>query len=480
MEGRGFFGAYNKAAAQEIRDRVEQERSKRRDPDFGKKFYIATVHAACFSAWRQIYPKVEVDDRKVGNLITRYAEEIGDNDGAVIKQALPFISKMVSFGKQYLIGVLGKFGFRDLDKWFELVEHFSADEDLPEGVDLRAALEWVITISMRSKELCREIIDFNDMIYAPLAFKAHFFQNDWVLLDECQDINPARREAARRMLKPGGRFVGVGDDRQAVYGFTGAGADSIDRIAEEFGCIRLPLTVSYRCPKTVVNYAHQWVQHIQAHESAPEGVVREVKIDKLPASPDHTPDQRPWFLQDAVGNADAILCRYTAPLIKTAYSMIKEGVACRVEGRDIGQGLAILAKRWKVKTLDKLAERLEQHRKREVEKARAAGSERREQEVEDKIATLFVIIDRCHALGKHTVLDMLDEIALIFADNVKGTAVLCTGHKAKGREWSRVYWILPKTGGRRSRKDWEQIQESNLCYVICTRAKSELVLVPEP
>jgi len=76
MEGRGFFGAYNKAAAQEIRDRVEQERSKRRDPDFGKKFYIATVHAACFSAWRQIYPKVEVDDRKVGNLITRYAEEI--------------------------------------------------------------------------------------------------------------------------------------------------------------------------------------------------------------------------------------------------------------------------------------------------------------------------------------------------------------------------------------------------------------------
>ena len=83
-------------------------------------------------------------------------------------------------------------------------------------------------------------------------------------------------------------------------------------------------------------------------------------------------------------------------------------------------------------------------------------------------------------LNTHLVLDMLDEIALIFADNVKGTAVLCTGHKAKGREWSRVYWILPKTGGRRSRKDWEQIQESNLCYVICTRAKSELVLVPEP
>ena len=54
--------------------------------------------------------------------------------------------------------------------------------------------------------------------------------------------------------------------------------------------------------------------------------------------------------------------------------------------------------------------------------------------------------------------------------------VLSSIHKAKGREWNRVYWL--QTGPSKwARKEWELQQETNLCYVATTRAKSALYLV---
>ncbi len=44
--------------------------------------------------------------------------------------------------------------------------------------------------------MCREMIDFDDMILAPLYFKAKFWPKDWILVDESQDTNPARRVLA--------------------------------------------------------------------------------------------------------------------------------------------------------------------------------------------------------------------------------------------------------------------------------------------
>ena len=65
----------------------------------------------------------------------------------------------------------------------------------------------------------------------------------------------------------------VGDRHQAIYGFTGADSDSLDLIAAAVSAKQLPLTTTFRCPKAVVTYAQQYVNHIQAAETAPEGVV---------------------------------------------------------------------------------------------------------------------------------------------------------------------------------------------------------------
>jgi hypothetical protein len=54
---------------------------------------------------------------------------------------------------------------------------------------------------------------------------------------------------------------------------------------------------------------------------------------------------------------------------------------------------------------------------------------------------------------------------------------LSTGHKAKGREWPRVFWL--RTARRQQRKEWETISERNIEIVIGTRPLVELIMVPE-
>lgn len=74
-----------------------------------------------------------------------------------------------------------------------------------------------------------DAIDFTDMVYFPNMKKVKMPQYDWVFIDECQDLNAAQRELFLKCLKPEtGRFVAVGDPRQAIYGFTGADVHSFN------------------------------------------------------------------------------------------------------------------------------------------------------------------------------------------------------------------------------------------------------------
>src|SRR5260370_5986739 len=111
-------------------------------------------------------------------------------------------------------------------------------------------------------------------------------------------------------------MIAVGDRHQAIYGFTGADADSLDLIAKDFSCSRLPLTITYRCPKTVVNFAHKWVGHITAAETAPAGSVSTVKMADFMKRKDLT-------------DGSAVLCRVTKSLVFPAFHLIHARVPCR-------------------------------------------------------------------------------------------------------------------------------------------------------
>jgi superfamily I DNA/RNA helicase len=285
-------------------------------------------------------------------------------------------------------------------------------------------------------------------------------------VDEAQDTNASRRALALRMLKRGGRLVAVGDRHQAIYGFTGADADALDLIAKAVNAVEMPLTVTYRCPKSVVKYAQNWVSHITAHESAPEGSVVQVPLGTS--------------LLDIVKQGDSVLCRFNAPLVKYAYALISKGIPTKIEGRDIGAGLKALARRWKVKSFSTFLTRLEDYAERETAKFRAKEQESRAVAIEDKVECLKLLIARINEVSPNClspIETLCAEIDNIFNENVSGDVVLLSSiHKSKGREWDRVYWL--QTGPSKwARKEWEIQQEDNLCYVAATRAKAELLLI---
>jgi superfamily I DNA/RNA helicase len=444
------FLAYNKKIADEIKGKLGQRGIDWKTADAG------TIHSFGFRAYRKAFPDVKVDGNKLSDL----AAVLLNNDKHPL--IAPLV-KLVSLAKQRALGVLGSIDDKSL--WFDIISHFDvlASEDLDDDATERFVDAGIALL--RSSNSVTDIVDFDDMVYLPLVKKVRFWRNKWVFVDEAQDTNPARRALVRALLAPGGRVVAVGDRHQAIYGFTGADSDSLDLIAQDFDCCRLPLTTTYRCPQAIVAFAQQWVSHIEAHESAPLGSVTSLPLSALLGRNDLNGDS-------------AILCRNTKPLVELAFKLIRAKVACKVEGRDIGLGLIKLATKWKnAVTLHGLEVKLADWSNREITKALAKKNETRAQSVEDQVATLQVIIDQCRAERRDSVAAVVDAINEIFANDVSGILVLSTIHKSKGREWNTVFW-LDRAGtcpSKYARQAWQQEQEINLQYVAATRAKRSLV-----
>lgn len=209
--------------------------------------------------------------------------------------------------------------------------------------------------------------------------------------------------------------------------------------------------------------------------------IRDATVELEEVQPSNTD---PWFIAEAVTPADAALCRNTKPLIEEAYLFFRSGVACRVEGRDIGEGLIALATKWKrITTLGALQERIEEYKTAEVAKWIEKDVPGKAQAVEDKCETLNVIIDHLiNKEGKTEVRDLVEHIRSLFGDTPDGESpkvfTLSTIHKAKGREWDRVYILHRELmPSRYAKQAWQLEQERNLEYVAITRAKNELIYV---
>lgn len=454
--------AYNKSIADELKGKLEKTGYDWRVAQAG------TVHSFGFGTWRKIAPSVQIENKKLYNIVN----ELGyDQSGAIFIFASEAIVKLCTYAKQRAVGHLSSID--DTNVWMDIYDHFGIENDLTEDVDPFEVVKAAQRAYRVSLNQCREVIDFDDMILAPLYFKARFWPKDWILLDESQDTNAARRALALAMLKPKtGRMIFVGDDRQAIYGFSGADSDSMNQLKIATGAKTLPLNITRRCPKLVVEQAKSFVPDFVAHENAPDGVVRSIEYADLD--------------KENLTKSDAILCRNTAPLVQTAYSLIAKGIACRVEGREIGTGLIKLARRWKIKTLDQLLKKLEDHQARQTAKFMSKGQEERVEGLVDQIDCLRVVIDRCLLAKKNTIDALVNDIENMFGNTKDGeqpkVLTLSTVHRSKGREWTRVYALgrskyMPSPYAK---KPWQIEQESNLEYVLITRAMSELIDVPAP
>jgi DNA helicase-2/ATP-dependent DNA helicase PcrA len=461
MRGQVAVLSYNRDIGDENKVKLKEMLGE----DAWKKAQAGTMHSFGLKPISKLNPNVKVDDNKVFKLIE--AELKGD----VYHPLWVFRSEcahLVDLAKQTAIGVAGHGGISDQHIWMEMADHF----DVFDWDEISPPVEKVITLAqevLRKSNADLDVIDYSDMVYLPLIHKMRMWQFDVVAIDEAQDTNAARRALARALLKKGGRLIAVGDRHQAIYGFTGADSNSLELIAKDFNAIYLPLTITFRCPKAVVKFAQQWVSHIEAAETAPEGATSTIAIDA-------------FFQRNDLTGGSAVLSRTNKPLVSLAFQLIRKRIPCRIEGRDVGKGIVKLMQRWKIKSLDQLEKKLEDYLARSTTRLLAAKKESKLAEIEDQVETIKVIIDQCRSEKKYSIDDAVAYVEGLFGDKVKNMLVLSSIHKAKGREWERVFWLdrLGTCPSKWARQAWQQEQEVNLMYVAATRSKDQLFDVSVP
>lgn len=420
--------AFNKKIAEELKERA---------PSYVDTL---TLHSLGFKAIKAAYGQsVALDPDKTLNIVQALLTEKGirKQEKEAWHTAIS-LCRTVSLCKGYLIDVPSKI---DL-----MMDKFDIDTGELEREDF---IKSTCQVLRKCKEE-RRCIDFDDMIWFPFIYNIPVGKWDRVFIDETQDLNEAQIHMALSACKKTGRIMAVGDDRQAIYGFRGADSDAVDNIIKKLDAKVLPLSVTYRCAKTIVKRAKEIVPDIECPITAKEGAI-------------HYESDNDFLKKVQPG--DFVLSRINAPLIYHCLTLLKMGVPANIQGKDVGANLSWMIKKSEKKTVDDFLEWLEDWKKMEVERLRKKN--RDPIIITDKAACLEALCEGARSLD-----EVLDNIKELFNDGDDSTRVMfSTTHKAKGLERDRVF-ILCSTYRQGMNRE-----EDNLWYVAVTRAKEHLFLV---
>lgn len=319
--------------------------------------------------------------------------------------------------------------------------------------------------------------DYDCQVWLPSEFNLRPAKTfDTVLVDETQDLNAAQVDLALRLAGRDGRIVAVGDPRQAIYAFRGAGtrsmADLTDTLAGTARGVRtLPLGICYRCPTLVLDLVREAGFHtsIQPRPDAPRGEVSVSTVDKLL---DLVQAEQP---QDTL-----VLSPLNAPLFPALLSLVRNGIPAGIQGRDAGGPLKALwgackskaTKRFRSESFDAIVRMVEEDMDREQRKAEEA-----EEDVEaatDRHATLLILCREVEdEQGLHKLLD-----DLFVGPEGASRVLFSTVHRAKGLQRKQVLVLRPDAiPFPWARQQWAAEQAINLAYVAYTRPTHRLVLV---
>jgi DNA helicase II / ATP-dependent DNA helicase PcrA len=479
--------AFNKSIADELKAKLTT---------MGVSATACTMHSLGFQAVTQSCGPRKPNQWKTRDLV----DKLAPGTAITIKQP---VEKLVSLCKANVISGDDS----DLLDTLAWQHGLNLNDDANKAFDL---VPKVVAASMTT-----DVIDFDDMIWLPVVLGLPLRRYDVLMVDEAQDLNQCQQQLAMRAIESGagkpsvviggrtiasaseqGRLVLVGDPMQAIYGFRGADTVSMGRMASTLantprGCQEYPLTVTRRCPKAVVRLAQQLVPDFEALPDAPEGLVM-VNGD---ACPDHRDDSGHVRVATCPKCAalpsttpvkgDMVLCRTNAPLVEMAYSLIRADMPCRIQGRDIGQGLkALIGKLVKgdgPTTL--LLERLVEWNTKETAIIQAKlghNADVKYQALSDKVECIEALCE-----GQSTVAGVLSRIDTLFQDVTPGDhsayVLLSSVHRAKGLESKVVRILRPELMPHpMAKQPWEQEQERNILYVAITRSLDVLIFHGQP
>jgi len=447
-----LFIAFNKSIAEELTKRLEGRNN----------ITVRTLHSLGYLMTRRnLGSNIEIDEYKYRNYVKKNIAELTTTVNELdskkkLNDYIESITSLIDFARFNLV---------DTD---EEINNIADKYDIAVSYDecsvVRKCLKW------GSENF--STIDYTDMIWLPnyLSMKPIGMQYDWVFLDESQDTSIASSNLFLKTIKKDGRFIAVGDEYQSIYQFAGASEDAIKFLKNYPNTTTLPLPISYRCPRIVIDLARQFVPLIQPREDAPEGTFRDnCKISEI-------------------HDGDMVLSRTKTPLVELYMKLLKKKVSCYIKGLDIGQNLIELINSVDTDELGKdlmedgifvrLYDKLFNERNQlmftrglDFDDATLSSTIL---EKYDTMTTLATIAERCR-----TKEELILKINEIFSENESGVC-LSTVHKAKGLEADNVYILCRSTmPSKMAKHAWQIQQENNIIYVAYTRPKQKLGFVSE-
>lgn len=307
--------------------------------------------------------------------------------------------------------------------------------------------------------------DYDDMLFLPVTLNLQMDQYDIVIPDEVQDFNRCQMTLIKKMCKPGGRIIAYGDRRQAIFLFRAADENSIPDLINVLGAKVLPLSITYRCAKKVVEYTKNRVEgldHLQAADTAPDGEVNlNVSFDTL---------------KEKIKPGDFIISRLNAPNVALAIHLLANDRRCQIRGRDLGNHFRFFIKHSRCQTIPALLDWVDKWQEDQVQmlkdrKRKPANLDGMIENINDRASCMKNLAEGCRDIK-----ELNQKIYKLFSDTNDDRdnpqfITLGTTHKLKGME-AHTVWMLNSTfkpdGG---------IEEQNLIYVACTRAKHTLNVV---
>jgi len=424
------FLAFNKSIATELAERLPTDVEAK------------TFHAFGFAAIREAGVKTRVNGFKVNNIIKDLLG--GDFYAAPLK-------KLVSLIKGSLIEGNDRKAINRLIDEYNI--NFNSERE--EEIAIQA-IPSILTMCKTQTHL----IDFDDMIWMPLVNDYPFPKYDVLFVDEAQDFNESQREMISKCVN-GGRCIIVGDRNQAIYGFRGADSNSINLFRKRLekgsrNITELPLSITWRCPNTVVKEANRYVKEFSAPDFAIDGSV----VVEAPFLPQRN---------------DMVLCRYNAPLVSAFYDLISQGKSAYVLGRDMTKGLITAVQKVSKNNnmgVEEFKQLFEQDFTYNYQRLLNQNKENQAMALEDKRDCIMIFVQKATTVG-----GIIEEIKRVFDGSDKGEIMLSTVHKAKGLEADNVYILATE----RMPHPFGNKEENNICYVAITRAKKNLFFVgPRP
>jgi DNA helicase-2/ATP-dependent DNA helicase PcrA len=295
-------------------------------------------------------------------------------------------------------------------------------------------------------------------------------------VDEYQDVNLLQQTLLERWLGDRDELCAVGDDNQAIYGFTGASPAYLLALPERFpGAAVVRLEQNYRSTPQVLALANRLAPALRTElPTGPEPVLRPLVTIEVEAA----------FVVERIRAADcpleeiAILCRTNARLADFEQALHEAGIPF--------QGASLLARDAARFLLRRLREgegpAAEQVRTLALQQGwlerPPEGLGEREQIRQDDLTRLVRLAE---SLAPESVAAFRSELERRFGSSgaERRGVHLLTFHAAKGLEFDVVF--LPRLEERelpakQAKMDEQIAEERRLLYVGITRAKRELVI----